>query len=516
MSGAKETNGHFPEPTKNVIDVNDHESLKRLNMYACTSVIVATVISIIHGYVTSVMSGALLFIKEELKINDQQVQLLAGILNAFALPGSMVAGRISDVIGRRYTIMAASLIFMSGSILMGYGPSYPILMIGRCTSGIGAGFALVIAPVYCSEISPPSSRGFLTSFPSLFINVGILLGYVSNYFFGKMSLLLGWRMMLGVAALPSLALALIMLTMVESPRWLVMQGRVGEARRVLLLVSNSHHEAEKRLRDIKIAVGIDENSNQDVVTVPKKTMSGGGALKELFCKPSPSVRRILMAGIALHAFQRLCGNDAMLLYSPRVFGKAGISSTSKLLLATLGIGIIKVICTFISGTLLDRAGRRVMLLISAGGMVVSLVGLSVCLTIVGHSKDKLLWPVSLVIVSVYAFVGFAALGMGPATWVYSSEIFPLRLRAQGIGICVLVNRIAGVTVIMSFITIYKNITMSGTFFMFTGITVLAWLFYYFFLPETKGRSLEDMEIIFGGRCTPEVQMDKAESNTTDP
>ncbi|XP_028775645.1 probable polyol transporter 3 [Neltuma alba] len=500
---------------ENVINADD-ESLKKLNKYACASVVVATVISIIYGYTTSVISGALLFIKEELKISDQQVQLLAGILNACALPGSLAAGRISDVIGRRYTIIAASLIFLLGSILMGYSPSYPILMIGRCASGLGVGFALVIAPVYCAEISPTSFRGFLTSFISLSMNIGILLGYVSNYSFKTLSLKLGWRMMLGVSAIPSLALALLMLRMVESPRWLVMQGRMGEAKKVLLLVSNSEPEAEKRLRAIKIAAGIDENLGQDVVAVPKKTRSGGGALKELLCKPSPTVRRIIITAVAVHAFQRICGIDTILLYSPRIFERAGITDKSKLLLATLGIGIIKVICTFISGTLLDRVGRRVLLLISAAGMVVSLIGLSISLTIVGHSGENLLWPISLIIVAVYAFVAFMSVGAGPVTWVYSSEILPLRLRAQGLGICVVVNRIAGVAVIMSFITIYENITMSGTFFMFAGTTVLAWLFYYFFLPETKGRSLEDMEIIFGGRCKSEVQMARALCNTTDP
>ena len=190
------------------------------------------------------------------------------MLNASALPGSLVAGRISDIIGRRYTSIAASLIFMLGSILSGYGPSFTILLIGRCASGFGAGFALVVSPVYCSEISPPSYRGFLASFSSLSINTGLLLGYISNYLFGNnMSLRLGWRMMLGIPAIPSLALALVMFKMVESPRWLVMQGRVGEARKVLLLVSNSESEAEMRLRAIKVAAGMNENCHQDVVQV---------------------------------------------------------------------------------------------------------------------------------------------------------------------------------------------------------------------------------------------------------
>ncbi|KAL2348493.1 hypothetical protein Fmac_002493 [Flemingia macrophylla] len=442
------------------------------------------------------MAGALLFIKEELQISDLQVQLLAGILNVCALPACMVAGRTSDYIGRRYTIILASVIFLLGSLLMGYGPSYLILIFGRCIVGIGVGFALIIAPVYSAEISSPSYRGFLTSLPDVSLNFGLLLGYVSNYSLGKLSLNLGWRMMLALPTIPSLVLVILMLKLVESPRWLVMQGRVGEARKVLLLVSNTKEEAEQRLREIKVAAGIDEKCTQDVVEVPKKNRSGSGALTELFCKTSPPVRRILFSAIGVHVFQQVCGIEGILLYSPRVFERTGIMDKSKLLLATVGMGISQAVFTFISAFLLDRFGRRILLLISAGGVVVTLSGLGVCMAMVEHSKEKQFWTLGFTIVFIYIFVAFVAIGIGPVTWVYSSEIFPLRLRAQGLGVSVTVNRITSVVVISTFISIYKKITMAGSFFMYTGITALAWWFYYS-LPETKGRSLEDMETIFG-------------------
>ncbi|KAL6222433.1 hypothetical protein ACLB2K_005825 [Fragaria x ananassa] len=204
------------------------------------------------------MSGAMIFIKEDLKISDVQVGVLAGILNLCALVGSLAAGRTSDYIGRRYTILLSSIIFLVGAVLMGYGPNYAVLMIGRCTSGIGVGFALMIAPVYAAEISSPTSRGTLTSLPELCISIGLLFGYVSNYFFGKLALKLGWRLMLGVAGVPSVALATGILKMPESPRWLAMQGRLEEAKEVLELVSNTKQEAQARFHDIKMAIGIDE------------------------------------------------------------------------------------------------------------------------------------------------------------------------------------------------------------------------------------------------------------------
>jgi sugar porter (SP) family MFS transporter len=447
------------------------------------------------------MSGAMIFIKEDLKINDTQVEVVAGILNLCALAGSLAAGRTSDYIGRRYTIVLASITFLLGAILMGYAPSYAILMTGRCTAGIGVGFALMIAPVYSAEISSPSSRGFLTSLLELCISLGILLGYLSDYFFGKMTLKLGWRMMLGIAAVPSLALTFGILKMPESPRWLVMQGRLGDAKKVLLLVSNSKEEAEARFCDIKTAAGIDENCQEDVVKLPT-TARGEGVWKELLLTPSQAVRRILITAIGIHFFEHATGIEAVVLYSPRIFKKAGITDKDKLLLATVGVGLTKTAFIFIATFWIDRVGRRRLLLISTGGMIAALTGLGFSLKMVEHSEEKLLWALSLSIVAIYTYVAFFSIGLGPITWVYSSEIFPLKLRAQGASIGVAVNRVMNATVSMSFISIYKAITIGGSFFMFAGISVLAWVFFYFSLPETKGKSLEEMEALFSKNARP--------------
>ncbi|KAG2240714.1 hypothetical protein Bca52824_090459 [Brassica carinata] len=201
-----------------------------VNRYALQCAIVASIVSIIFGYDTGVMSGAMVFIEEELKTNDVQIEVLTGILNLCALVGSLLAGRTSDVIGRRYTIVLASVLFMLGSILMGWGPSYPVLLTGRCTAGLGVGFALMVAPVYSAEIATASHRGLLASLPHLCISIGILLGYLVNYFFSKLPMHIGWRLMLGIAAVPSLVLAFGILKMPESPRWLILQGRLERAR----------------------------------------------------------------------------------------------------------------------------------------------------------------------------------------------------------------------------------------------------------------------------------------------
>ncbi|KAJ4842035.1 putative polyol transporter 3 [Turnera subulata] len=440
----------------------------------------------------------MIYIKDELNIHDTKVEVLVGILNICALVGSLLAGRTSDYIGRRYTIVVSCIIFMLGSILMGYGPNYGVLMAGRCTAGIGVGFALMIAPVYSAEVSSPSSRGFLTSLPELGISIGILLGYISNVVFGKLTLKLGWRLMLGVAAIPSLFLIFAILKMPESPRWLVMQGRLGEAKRILLKVSNSKEEAEARLRDIKIAAGIDEFCTDEIVKLDPETKSHGeGVWRELLVRPTKAVRYILIAAIGIHFFEHAVGIEAVVLYSPRIFKKAGVTNREKLLLATVGVGLTKFTFVLISTFLVDRVGRRRLLLVSTSGIVVALASLATCLTIVEHHQgQKLLWALSLSIVSTYIFVAFFNIGLAPITWVYSSEIFPLRLRAQGYSLGVAMNRLMNATISMTFLTLYEAITIGGAFFLFAGISVVALLFFYFLFPETKGRSLEDMEELF--------------------
>lgn len=443
------------------------------------------------------MSGALIFIREDLKINDTQIEVLAGILNLCALVGSLTAGKTSDVIGRRYTIALSAVIFLVGSVLMGYGPNYAVLMVGRCIAGVGVGFALMIAPVYSAEISSASHRGFLTSLPELCISLGILLGYVSNYCFGKLTLKLGWRLMLGIAAFPSLILAFGITKMPESPRWLVMQGRLEEAKKIMVLVSNTEEEAEERFRDILTAAEIDDETAVKAVDRGVKKNHGKSVWRELVIKPRPAVRLILIAAVGIHFFEHATGIEAVVLYSPRIFKKAGVVSKDKLLLATVGVGLTKAFFIIIATFLLDKVGRRKLLLTSTGGMVFALTSLAVSLTMV-HRFGRLAWALSLSIVSTYAFVAFFSIGLGPITWVYSSEIFPLRLRAQGASIGVAVNRIMNATVSMSFLSMTKAITTGGVFFVFAGIAVAAWWFFFFMLPETKGLPLEEMEKLFGG------------------
>ncbi|MED6204143.1 Polyol transporter 5 [Stylosanthes scabra] len=457
MTEGKAVEAATNKNTNNLADFDPQKKPKR-NKYAFACAILASMTSILLGYDIGVMSGAAIYIKRDLKVSDVQIEILLGIINLYSLIGSCLAGRTSDWIGRRYTIVLAGGIFFAGAILMGFSPNYSFLMFGRFIAGIGIGYALMIAPVYTAEVSPASSRGFLTSFPEVFINGGILLGYISNYAFSKMKLQLGWRMMLGIGAIPSVILAVGVLAMPESPRWLVMRGRLGEATKVLNKTSDTKEEAQERLSDIKKAAGIPEDCNDDIVQVANEN-TGEGVWKELLLYPTPAVRHILIAALGIHFFQQASGVDAVVLYSPTIFEKAGITSDTDKLLATVAVGFVKTIFILVATFMLDRVGRRPLLLSSVGGMILSLLTLATSLTFITHSDKKLMW---------------AGAAMG-----------------------VVVNRVTSGVISMTFLSLSKAISIGGAFFLFGGIATVGWIFFYTFLPETRGKSLEDMEGSFG-------------------
>ncbi|XP_020207344.1 probable polyol transporter 6 [Cajanus cajan] len=478
-----------------------HSSTKPgLNKYALGGAILASTNSILLGYDIGVMSGASLFIRQDMKISSVQVEILVGCLNVCSLIGSLASGKTSDWIGRRYTIIVAAATFLIGAILMGLAPSFPVLMAGRVVAGIGVGYSLMISPVYVAELSPALTRGFLTSLPEVFISVGILLGYVSNYAFSGFPNDINWRLMLGVAAFPAVAVALGVLAMPESPRWLVVKGRFEEAKHVLIRTSENKGEAELRLAEIQEAASVSasiRNKDKAGSSSHSGMWHGQGVWKELLVTPTRPVFRILVAAIGVNFFMQASGNDAVIYYSPEVFKQAGIEGEKQLVGVTIIMGIAKTCFVLISALFLDRFGRRPMLLLGSGGMAISLFVLGLGCTLLefsGDNKDG--WVIVLCVVAVCATVSFFSIGLGPTTWVYSSEIFPLRLRAQGSSLAISVNRLVSGVVTMTFLSVSEAITFGGMFFLLGGVMVCATLFFYCFLPETKGKSLEEIESLF--------------------
>ncbi|XP_027358635.1 probable polyol transporter 6 [Abrus precatorius] len=467
-----------------------------LNKYAFAGAILASTNSILLGYDIGVMSGATLYIREDLKISSVEVEVLVGCLNVCSLIGSLASGKTSDWIGRRYTIMIAAATFLIGALLMGLAPSFPFLMAGRVVAGIGVGYSLMISPVYVAELSPALTRGFLTSLPEVFISVGILFGYVSNYALSGLPNDINWRIMLGLASLPAIAVALGVLAMPESPRWLVMKGRFEEAKQVLIRTSENKGEAEMRLEEISEAASITNKDKASSSSSSGMLHGPGGVWKELLVRPTPPVLRILVAAIGVNFFMQASGNDAVIYYSPVVFKEAGIQGEKQLFGVTIIMGVTKTCFVFLSALVLDRFGRRPMLLLGTSGMAVSLFVLGLGCTLLQFSDNKPEWIIALSVVAVCSAVSFFSIGLGPTTWVYSSEIFPMRLRAQGSSLAISVNRLVSGIVSMSFLSVSEAITFGGMFFVLSGVTVVGTLFFYFFLPETKGKSLEEIEALF--------------------
>lgn len=447
-----------------------------------------------------VMSGAIIFMKEDLNISEVQQEVLVGILSIISLLGSLAGGKTSDTIGRKWTIGLAAIVFQTGGAVMALAPSFEVLMIGRLLCGVGIGFGVMIAPVYIAEISPAIARGSLTSFPEIFINIGILLGYISNYAFSGLSAHISWRVMLGVGLLPSIFIALALFVIPESPRWLVVQNRMEEARFVLSKINDSDREVEEKLREIQDAAG--------AANAEKYTKS----VWQEILQPSPPVRRMLITGCGIQCFQQITGIDTTVYYSPTIFKDAGMTQNSKLLAATVAVGFTKTVFILVATFLIDELGRKPLLYVSTIGMTACLFGLSLSLALLGHEEAGII----LSIVSVCGNVAFFSIGLGPICWVLTSEIFPLRLRAQASALGAVGSRVSSGVLSMSFLSITRAITVAGTFFAFGLLSCLAIAFVHYCVPETKGKTLEEIEMVFQAegdgelRARSEVEMADAQ------
>lgn len=476
--------------------VNDLSDSTRKYVFACA--IFASLNSVLLGYDVGVMSGAIIFIKEDLKISEIQEEVLVGILSIVSLFGSLAGGKTSDAIGRKWTIALASIVFQSGAAIMALAPSFQILMIGRLLAGIGIGFGVMIAPVYIVEISPSISRGSLTSFPEIFVNLGILLGYISNYVFSGLPAHINWRIMLGVGILPSVFIGFALFVIPESPRWLVMQNRIAEARSVLSKTYDNVREVEDRLAEIQVAASVANAEKYEAKAVWREILS-----------PSPAVRRMLITGCGIQCFQQITGIDATVYYSPTIFKDAGMKGNTELLAATVAVGFTKTMFILIAIFLIDKLGRKPLLYVSTIGMTFSLFCLSFTLTFFGDGE----FAIGLAILFVCTNVAFFSVGIGPICWVLSSEIFPLRLRAQASGLGAVGSRVSSGLICMSFLSISRAITVGGTFFVFFVISALSVAFVHKCVPETKGKSLEQIEMLFqndGEWKRGEVEMADAE------
>ncbi|XP_078176533.1 putative polyol transporter 4 [Carex rostrata] len=463
----------------------DSDRINESRRYVIACAVFASLNSVLLGYDVGVMSGCIIFIQKDLHITEVQQEILIGCLSFISLIGSLAAGRTSDSIGRKWTIALAAVIFQIGAAIMTFAPSFTVLIVGRLLAGIGIGFGIMIAPVYIAEISPAATRGSLSSFPEIFINVGILLGYISNYAFSGLSVHINWRVMLAVGIFPSVFIGFALFVIPESPRWLMMQNRVDEARLVLINIIGSEEEAAERLAEIEVAAVLSTGKFENTKTVWSEIL-----------KPSPVLKRMLITGLGIQCFQQITGIDATVYYSPTILRTAGIQSDDKLLAATVAVGLAKTVFILIAILLIDRVGRKPLLYVSTIGMTVCLFGLATSLYLLDKGLVSTQAGIAVAIATVCGNVAFFSVGMGPISWVMGSEIYPLRVRAQASALGSVANRVSSGVVAMSFLSICNAISVAGAFFIFGVLSALSVAFMYRYVPETRGKNLEQIEALF--------------------
>ncbi|MFC4357673.1 sugar porter family MFS transporter [Halobium salinum] len=431
---------------------------------------------LLFGFDTGVISGAFLYIREAFVMSSLVESVVVSGALAGAAVGAALGGRLADRWGRRRLIIVGGVVFFVGSLLMAVAPTVEVLIVGRLVDGVAIGFASIVGPLYISEISPPKIRGSLVSFNQLAITSGILVSYFVNYAFSEGPVLelaqslfgaAGWRWMLGAGMVPALILVGAMLFMPESPRWLVERGREDDARAVLSR-TRTDAQVESELEEIRETA---------------ETQDGGvGDLLK------PWIRPALVVGIGLAAFQQVTGINTVIYYAPTVLESTGFGNTASIL-ATVGIGVVNVGMTIVAVLLMDRAGRRPLLLTGLAGMIITLLGLGTAFALPGLS-GVIGW-VALACLMLY--VAFFAIGLGPVFWLLISEIYPLQVRGTAMGVVTVINWVANLVVALTFLGLIDVAGQSGTFWLYAALTLAALAFTYFLVPETKGRSLEEIE-----------------------
>ena len=418
----------------------------------------------LFGFDTAVINGVLLLLRREFALSNLQTEIAASSLLLGCLLGAAAASMIGDRYGRRKSLVAAALLFAFSSIGAALASTVTIFAVARLIGGLAIGLASVLTPVYIAEISPSKNRGTLVSLNQLAIVIGILSAYLVNWRvarFGESS----WRWMLAVAALPSIAFLFGLLLIPESPRWLISIGDHNQGERVLARMFGEEM-AKEQVEAVEQAVAGEEGSWREVL--------------------SPNMRKRLAIGMLLALFSQITGINTVLYYGSIIVSEHFPGqSTSMALIANVIVGTVNVLFTIVAMIFLDRWGRRAILMIASGGMAVALTFLVIGFN-VGVSP-------LLMLASILLYVAFFALGMGPGPWLIISEIFPTKVRGRAASIATSTLWSGTLLVTFTFLTLVKILNLWGTFAIYGALSALCCIFVWKMVPETKGRTLEQIQ-----------------------
>lgn len=432
--------------------------------YLLFSVIVATLGGLLFGYHTAVISGALIFLSTAFHLSIADQGVVVSILLIGGIAGAVVAGTMADALGRKKTLLISAVIFILGSLVLGVCQSYSGLLVGRLVCGFAVGVTSLATPLYIAEISPPKLRGSFVSLYQLAVTLGILTSFLVDYL---LSVSGNWRLMFMLGALPALIQLVCLFFLGETPPWLFKRGL--ETQGVALL---------QRFRRGKNWM------NQIDVMKSVARLNKVGTWKTVL---SSKMRFVLVIGILLSISQQVTGINTVIYYAPKIFEFSGFTLASDAIAATLVIGIVNVLATLIAVWLLDRVGRRILLLVGVAGMAVSLIALSIAFFLQAS------WIETVSLLSLMGYVSFFAIGLGPVTWVLLSEIYPLKIRSQAMMIAVVANWSFNYLVSLTFLDLIEGLGPQGTFLLYAAISLVSFWFIFRFIPETRGKSLEEIE-----------------------
>lgn len=463
---------------------------------------------LLFGYDTGVISGAMLFIGKELGIKAGSFEdgfITASVLLG-AILGAAIIGPLSDKLGRKKLLLTSACIFFIGALGSGFAPDYAVLVSSRVLLGIAVGGASALIPTYLAELAPAEKRGGIGTLFQLMIMTGIFLAYVSNEWLSPKGMIglsqtVGWRWMLGLAAIPAALLFLGGLFLPESPRFLVRKGRDDDARNVLLQISPNESAVNEELADIKLQASIPS-----------------GGFKELF---GTMARPVLIMALGLAIFQQVMGCNTVLYYAPKIFISAGFSEHFALQ-SHIVIGIFNVIVTAIAVKIMDKIDRKKMLTYGAIGMGVSLLAMSTAMLVLKAGNGNLgSW---ICVIALTLYIAFFSATWGPVMWVMIGEAFPLNIRGLGNSFGAVINWAANFAVSQSFPMLLIAFTPAhalnaegqgiAKLFIVYGVLCFAAIWFIAkFTIETRNRTLESLEADLRSRAHAKGHVEAGEPGT---
>lgn len=424
---------------------------------------IAAIGGILFGYNASVISGVLLFISRDFALSTIEQELIVSTLLIGALLGALMGGVIADRFGRKKTLFLTLFLFFIGIFTLTMAQGFNAFLIGRFISGLAIGIVSMATPLYIAEMSPPENRGALVSLNQLCITIGILVAYIVTYSFAAKS---DWRDMFAFAFIPVVLQFFGLFFVAETPSWLIINGQQEAADKILSKIEMAHGK-EHLIRQKK---------EEDTPT--KKDF------KALF---APSVRMPFLIGIGVAVFQSITGINTVIYYAPQIFELAGYQTDQTALFATILVGAINVLVTIVSLWLIDRVGRRPLLIAGLIGMAFSLFILGI--SFLSKSESSGLTAIFALLI----YVGFFAVSLGPVAWLIISEVYPLGIRGRAMGIATFSNWVCNYFVSLTFLSLIQGLGTSGTFWLYAIICFLGLWFVIKLVPETKGKTLEEIQ-----------------------